>query len=201
VQLSKGFSSTSELWGSTATALKDNTLKGSKWFRKLTVALRERELKDLVWERPWEVVANRKEIGVQFSQFCFHVHLNLPRGNSADEIKEKQPFGIYPFLLHNHPNFSRYLFSFILSNWRWIDRGQCAQYPRECSECHVYNSSFHVLFECVLFEQARERFYCNAGVPFNFDALKSDDRVVARNAAKCGKEIFERMSTLLVGAY
>jgi hypothetical protein len=177
-------------------ALKNNTMKGSKWFRKVTAALCERELKATVWEQPSEVIVKRKEFGVQFSQFCFHAHLNLPRGNSADEIKSRQPFGIYPFLLHNHPSFSRYLFSFILSNWRWIDRGKCAQYPRECTECLVYNSSFHVLFECVLFEAARERFYCNAGVPFEFEALKNDDRIVARNAAKCGKEIFEQVAAL-----
>jgi hypothetical protein len=196
IQLARGFLSPEELWGSVANALKENSLKGSKWFKKVTGGLVERELKNKIWETPTQVLAERKELGVTFSQFCFHRHLNLPRGTSADRIRGLQPFGMYPFLLHTSPGLSRYLFSFILLSWRWLNRGQCSRYPHDCSDCSVHNCSAHLLFECKNFETEREGFFQSTGVPFDFDCLTRDDVTISRAAVKLGKEIFVKVSRL-----
>jgi hypothetical protein len=194
VQLAKGFSSEAELWGLVTAALKNQTLKGSKWYKKVTEALIERGLKQEVWDTPTEVLVHRKEFGVKFSQYCFHNHLNLLRGNSADEIKGVQPFGIYPFLLHTNPGLSRFLFSFILSNWRWLEKGKCSSYPKNCLRCKKYNSSYHLLFECISFWDERELFFQHTGVPFEFEHLLVDDVQLAREAAILGKSIFVKIS-------
>ncbi len=84
-------------------------------------------------------------------------------------------------------------FSFILSNWRWLDREKCSKYPREYTCCAKYNSSFHVLFECTCFLNERDIFFQRSGVPFGFKCLKIDDRLIAREAAIVGKSIFSRI--------
>jgi hypothetical protein len=156
VQLARGFTSETELWGSVAEALEDRTLKGSKWYKKVVTALTERGLRQEVWENPVEVLVHRREFGVKFSQFCFHNHLNLFRGSSADEIRAVQPFGIYPFLFQNPPGLSRFLFSFILSNWRWLDRGKCSSYPKECTHCKKLQQLLPCFIRMhVFFERAR----------------------------------------------
>jgi hypothetical protein len=53
------------------------------------------------------------------------------------------------------------------------------------------------LFECILFESARERFYLDAGVPFDFEALKIDERSVSKCAARCGESIFKMAFALI----
>jgi hypothetical protein len=194
VQMAKGFSCETQLRGSVAVALKQQTLKGSKWFKKVTAALTERGLKQEVWGTPAEVLVHRMEFGVKFSQFCFHNHLNLFRGNSADEIRAVQPFGIYPFLFRNHPGLSRFLFSFILSNWRWLEKGKCSSYPKNCSHCKKYNSSYHLLFECICFWDEREAFFQLTGFPFEFDCLVKDDAQLPREAAILGKSIYTKIS-------
>jgi hypothetical protein len=193
VQLAKGFVSTNELWGTVAIALKERQIQGSKWYKKLLTALNERDLKQEIWDTPSEVLVHRKDFGVKFSQFCFHHHLNLSTGTSADEIRNVQPFGIYPFLLRTAPGLSRFLFSFILSNWRWLDRGRCSRYPRECEVCLSYNSSYHLLFECTKFSDVRSQFFLSTGIPFEFDCLKIDDKDVTREVAMLGKTIFMKI--------
>jgi hypothetical protein len=194
VQLARGLTSENELWGSVAKALKGNTLRGSKWYKKVKQALVERGLQREVMQNPAKIIVRRKEFGVQFSQYCFHHHLNLSCGSSADEIRMVQPFGIYPFLLHTPPGFSRFLFSFILSNWRWLDKGRCSSYPRECTRCRKYNSSFHILFECQLFLAERDAFFLRTGVPFEFECLKVDDKTLSREAVALGKNVFKLIS-------
>ncbi len=199
VQLAKGFSSRAELWGTVSTvahALRERSLKGSKWYKKVIVALEERALRDEVWDRPSEFLIERKSFGIKFSQFCFHRHLNLARGTSADEIRELQPFGIYPFLLRNPPGLSRFLFSFVLSNWRWLNKGECSRYPRECVQCEEYNSSYHILFDCVLFSEERDEFISEAGVPFEFACLTIDEPRTAKAAAILGKRILAKLSEM-----
>jgi hypothetical protein len=196
VQLARGFANNDELWGTVAQALRDRAIQGSKWYKKVVVALEERGLKQEVWGSPTAVIAERKDFGVKFSQYCFHSHLNIPRGSSADEIRDRQPFGIYPFLLRTPPGLSRFLFSFILSNWRWLDRGQCSNYPQNCTECDVYNSSYHLLFDCSIFAEERRCFLSSTGVPFSYEVLTVDDALIAREAAILGKKIFFRLSEM-----
>jgi hypothetical protein len=190
VQLARGFNNGEELWGTVAQALRDRAINGSKWYVKVVTALEDRDLKREIWENPSGVIAERKDFGVKFSQYCFHEHLNIPRGSSADEIRDRQPFGIYPFLLRNPPGLARFLFSFLLSNWRWLDRGCCKNYPRNCVECRLYNSSFHILFECPNFDDERSCFLNSTGVPFSYDALTRDDAICAREVAVLGKKIY-----------
>ncbi len=196
VQLAKGFNNGDELWGTVARGLRDRAITGSKWYGKVTEGLEERNLWQEVWERPHEFISERRDFGVKFSQFCFHNHLNISRGNSSDDIRDRQPFGIYPFLFRNPPGLARFLFSFILSNWRWLDRGRCSKYPRECTACGKYNGSYHVLFECLFFEEERREFILTTGVPFSFEALIRDDATVAREVAKVAKKIYLRVCTM-----
>jgi hypothetical protein len=193
VQLARGFVPNNELWGTVATALKDQQIRGSKWYKKVAIALTERNLKSEVWDTPSEVLVQRKAFGVKFSQFCFHQHLNLLTGTSADKIREVQPFGIYPFLLQNPLGLSRFLLAFILSNWRWLDRGKCLRYPRDCDACRTYNNLYHLLFECTRFTEERLSFFNITGVPLDFECLKVDERELTREAAIVGKTIYFKM--------
>jgi hypothetical protein len=168
----------------------------SKWFVKVQRSLEVRGLKSQIWDHPVEAVAERGTLAVRFSQYCFHHHLNLPRGTSADQIREIQPFGVYPFLYRSSPFLSRYLFSFLLSNWRWIDGGKCRNHPRECDNCRVHNSSFHVLFECALFQDERLEFEYVTGREFEFQALIDDCDGLPKKVSETGKRIFERITAL-----
>jgi hypothetical protein len=168
----------------------------SKWFTKIRKTLEERNLKEQIFNSPVEAVAERRKLGVQFSQFCFHHHLNLPRGTSADQLRLLQPFGVYPFLYRVAPAQSRFLFSFVLSNWRWIDGGKCKHHPRVCTTCQVHNSSVHVLFECSMFDTIRAQFFDETDTVFDFDALTSTCEIVAKRVSSVGRNIFERISEL-----
>ncbi len=95
----------------------------SKWYTTLVGSLRTRGLAGHVLVRGVYYVENRKVAAVSFSQYCFHNHLNIHRGTSGDDFRARKPFGIYPFLFASSPFESRFLFSFILSCWRWLDGG------------------------------------------------------------------------------
>jgi hypothetical protein len=170
--------------------------KKSKWFMRVKKALEERNVKEGIFNSPVEAVAERHRLGVQFSQFCFHCHLNLPRGTSADQLRLLQPFGVYPFLYRVAPAQSRFLFSFVLSNWRWIDGGKCKNHPRVCTTCQVHNSSLHVLFECSLFDMFRTQFFEETDIVFDFDALTNTCENVAKRVSRVGRSIFERIGVL-----
>jgi hypothetical protein len=192
VEIARASLTDNEVWKEVVNELKAGRLK-SKWFTKVRVALEARGLKDQIWEQPAETVAERGTLGLRFSQYCFHHHLNLPRGTSADQIRSLQPFGVYPFLYRSSPFLSRFLLAFLLSNWRWIDGGKCRNHPRECDQCHVHNSAFHVLFECVLFNEIRSDFENVTGREFIFQTLTEDCDGLPRKVVEVGKRIFEKI--------
>jgi hypothetical protein len=197
IQVARGSGSDGGLWGSLVQELKTGKKK-SKWFMRVRKALEDRGLRELVWDRPTEAVSERHSLGLRFSQFCFHKHLNLPRGTSADQFRTIQPFGVFPFLYHAPPFLARFLLSFVVSNWRWIDGGACKNHPRSCHFCGVHNSSVHVLFECPIFEGSRREFYNKTGVTFDFEAMMCNSREVAREAAVTGKNIFSKIAATFV---
>jgi hypothetical protein len=192
VEIARASLTDNEVWKEVVNELKAGRLK-SKWFTKVRVALEARGLKDQIWEQPAETVAERGTLGLRFSQYCFHHHLNLPRGTSADQIRSLQPFGVYPFLYRSSPFLSRFLLAFLLSNWRWIDGGKCRNHPRECDQCHVHNSAFHVLFECVLFNEIRSDFENVTGREFIFQTLTEDCDGLPRKVVEVGKRIFDKI--------
>ncbi len=57
----------------------------------------------------------------------------------------------------------------------------------------MYNSSYHLLFDCICFLHEREVFYEKTGVPFDFECLTKDDACIAREAAILGKNIYMKM--------
>jgi hypothetical protein len=138
----------------------------------------------------------RKEFAVQFSQFCFHRHLNKPTGTSADLFREVKPFGTYPFLLSTPPMLGRYALSFIFGNFRWIDRAKCKNFPRNCSVCSVNNSAWHVLFECPVFSESREWFYSRAHRRFEYSLFVLNDSSTPRLIAEVCKRIYEHVARL-----
>jgi hypothetical protein len=150
-----------------------------------------------VGENGADVVATRPNVRVAFAQFCFHKHLNCPTQTSADNFRAVKPFGVYPFLYKASPVVARYLFSFVLCNWRWLHRGKCKNYPRTCSSCHSSNSAWHILFECPIFFLERERFQEKTFLNFDYSALPVNDALVARTAAETEKMIFEHLCALL----
>jgi hypothetical protein len=190
IEIARSSVTGSVAWKNLVTELQAGRKK-SKWFLKVRTALEVRGLKGKIWDSPAEAISERREIADQFSQFCFHHHLNVPRGTSADQIRFLQPFGVYPFLYRSSPFLSRYLFSFILSNWRWIDGGKCRGHPRECDHCQVHNSSFHVLFECVMFDSIREDFKDLTEREFCFEVLTLDGEGLPKAVTEVGKKIFD----------
>jgi hypothetical protein len=149
-----------------------------------------------VFVRGADFVANRKQHGIHFSQFCFHSHLNTPTGRSSDLFRRSRPYGIFPFLLKISTHESRFLFSFVCSTWRFIEGKACEKYPQYCSTCDRENSAYHVLFECEKFSDVRESFVRSTSVSFDYHALEDDRLFVCREAAKVGRLIFN-----LVHAY
>jgi hypothetical protein len=153
----------------------------------------ERGLLNRVFENGADVVSERRQIGIRFAQFCFHHHLNRPTRTSADDFRVIKPFGVYPFLFRTSPEIARFLFSFVLCNWRWLDRGKCRNYPRFCVPCQTENTSWHILFECPIFHTERALFQWTTGTNFDYQALLIDTTSTARCAAETGKRIFEHL--------
>ena len=54
-------------------------------------------------------------------------------------------------------------------------------------------NSWHILFECVLFDDLRNSFLSEHNISFNSDALLVRTRLVSKSAALLGRRIFERM--------
>jgi hypothetical protein len=195
VQLASADSTSNPLWRDLCEELREGRRK-SKWYSILMTGLRTRGLADHVTRWGTDYVANRKQIAVRFSQYCFHNHLNNFRGTSGDDFRASKPFGIYPFLFMNNACDSRYLFSFILSCWRWLDGGVCSIYPRECSFCLCRNTSWHVLFDCPLFQDVREPFESAAGQHFDYSCLISAVPPMPVQVVKLGKELYGRVREL-----
>jgi hypothetical protein len=196
VQIAGGPTSRNVLWKGVVEDLRSGQ-KRSKWYKAVMDALTERRMAERALLNGADFVAKRREIGIVFAQFCFHKHLNCPTQTSADDFRAVKPFGVYPFLYKVSPSTSRFLLSFLLCNWRWLDRGICKTYPRTCSCCRVVNTAWHVLFDCPTFSDERDRFFLRTGAVFEYSALLINSTLVAKNAAETGKEIFERIVSLL----
>jgi hypothetical protein len=170
--------------------------KKSKWFKAVSMALAERKLLEKVQQNGADVVATRREVGIAFSQFCFHRHLNCLTQTSADDFRRVKPFGVYPFLYKASPDTARFLLSFVLCNWRWLDRGKCKNYSRTCHSCSSANTAWHILFVCPIFSAERRAFLDRTGLIFEYSVLLVNDATVARAAAETGKCIFYHVCTL-----
>jgi hypothetical protein len=131
---------------------------------------------------------------VLFAQFCFHKHLNKFTNTSADDFRRVKPFGIFPFLLRTPPARSRFLFSFILCNWRWIDQGKCKDSPRFCATCKQENTGWHLLFDCQNFDQERQVFQLSTGHAFEFEMLLKDEVNIANAVVEVGHAILSKVA-------
>jgi hypothetical protein len=123
----------------------------STWFQAVCSELRKRGVYDEVFMRGADFVGERKRRGVEFSQYCFDHHLNCPTGSSADDLRIRRPFGIFPLFLSLSPEQTRYLLAFLTCSWRFLDRMICVSYPEACLTCDQENSSAHILFVCPKF--------------------------------------------------
>jgi hypothetical protein len=194
VQLATARTTRNVLWEATVQELLSNNLQ-STWFSIVESEIRKRGMTTEIFQSGANFVANRKINGVYFSQYCFLHHTNSPTGNSSDRFRRGRPFGIFPFLLNVTSHESRYLFSFLCSVWRYIDKKACDSYPEYCSPCDRENSGYHVLFECPLFSSCRVDFARRLGrnVLFEFATLFSEDIDVCRSAASTGRFIFDEI--------
>jgi hypothetical protein len=192
VQIAQGPTSGNPTWKAIVGDLQAGQLQ-SQWYEIVRAEVQKRDLRVEVFERGSVFVAERKTYAIQYAQYCFHFHSNVTVGNSADLIRRKREFGIFPFLFFTPPFQSRFMLSFILHCWRFLDGCVCASYPRICETCDRENSSYHVLFECFLFEQLRENFKYVSGFDFTFEILKNDDREVCHEISKFGKLLFEAL--------
>ncbi len=103
IQLASAETSRNALWKDLVHDLK-NRRKKSKWFTTVKKALTDRNFLEKVFSRGVEVLETRREVGVQFAQYCFHAHLNSHTNTSADDFRRVKPFGIFPFLLRSSPS-------------------------------------------------------------------------------------------------
>jgi hypothetical protein len=195
VQLAIASTSRNTTWGDAVSDLQGGVLQ-SKWFVIVRSELEKRGMGDEALAQGPSFVSDRKRKAVEFAQYCFHFHLNVPTGSSADQIKRCRPFGIFPFLICQSPERSRYVFSFLCSNWRFIDGLRCVDFPDVCDDCDQENSSMHVLFMCPSFVRVRERFLAAVGRPFSFGVLESKDRKVQSAICDVGRDIYFEIARL-----
>jgi hypothetical protein len=193
IQLAGAETSRNALWKDLVKDLTSRQKK-SKWFSKVKKALADRNIERKVFSEGAELIAKRREIGVYFAQYCFHKHLNKFTATSADDFRRVKPFGIFPFLLKTPPTRSRFLLSFVLCNWRWIDQGKCEDYPRLCATCQCDSSAWHMLFDCNLFSRERISFENSTGKEFDFEVLLEDNVDVAKAAVEVGCQIYDRVA-------
>ncbi len=193
VQLASWRTTRNTVWSETVQDLVDGRIE-VPWFTVVTAELRKRGFEEEVLLRGAEFLADRKMRAVEFSQYCFWSHLNIPVGNSADQIRRTRPFGILPFLLSHSVHLTRFIFAFLCSVWRFIDRGCCSWYPEVCRLCDQENSSFHVLFQCVKFASLRHEMFSPVNVEcFCFDTLVSSERPVQKAIVMFGRHLFDEI--------
>jgi hypothetical protein len=195
VQLAGASGSRNDVWKDLVQDLSAGKIK-SKWYKKVISALADRGVESKVMQDGASVVTSRKEFGIQLAQFCFHKHLNKFTNTSADDFRRAKPFGTYPFLLQTSPTRSRFLFSFLLCNWRWIDRGRCKDFPRQCASCLCENTAWHLLFHCPAFSDIRDAFLNETDRVFAFEVLFIDNKVISNSAVELGKKLFERVAQM-----
>ncbi len=197
VQLAAAATTKNRLWGEVVADLGQGRIV-STWHRVVAAKLAKRGRLEDVLNRGADFVGDRKRIGVEFSQYCFHHHLNIRTGSSADDLRIMRPFGIFPLFLSLSPEQTRYLLAFLSSSWRYIDQMICSNYPEACQECDQENSSAHVLFVCPKFERFRARLLSEIGVPFSFDCLATTIRQEQVRIARFAKELFFAIAELWV---
>ncbi len=195
VQLALADSTGNPLWRELVGELRSGR-RTSKWHKVLLVALRSRGLEANVTTQGTNYVATRKQASLTFAQYCFHSHLNVRTGTSGDDFRTQRPFGTYPFLFAANSNESRYLFSFVLSCWRWLDKGAAKDYPRTCEFCLCANSAWHVLFDCPVFSDVRESFEPELGRTFDYDCILSSQPPLPSTVVRVGKSIYFRVLEL-----
>jgi hypothetical protein len=98
-----------KVWEEIVKDLKTGALS-SDWYKIVKAEVEKRGLLLEVMTGGKEFVANRKQYGVVFAQFCYHAHCNTLTGSSADLVRLERKFGIMLFLLSAHPEQTRYLF-------------------------------------------------------------------------------------------
>jgi hypothetical protein len=194
VQLAGTLTTRNNLWRSVVSEVLAGRLR-STWVTAVLSEVAKRGMTSEVLEYGASLVADRKRYGVQFAQFCFAHHLNVPTGSSSDLFSRQRPFGIFPFLLKVSTHQSRYLFSFLCSVWRYIDRGVCEKYPRYCARCDCENTGYHVLFDCIHFEDVRRTLSTRTAgrLVFSYQTLCEEGLNDCREIVNVGKKIFERV--------
>jgi hypothetical protein len=198
IQVASACSTMNPTWSSTVQDLLAGALQ-SPWFSIVRSEVAKRGMTQEVFARGADFVANRKQHGIHFSQFCFRYHLNTPTGRSSDRFRRSRPFGIFPFLLKVNTHESRFLFSFLCSTWRFIEGKACENYPQYCSVCDQENSGFHVLFECQRLSDVRENFFRSTALLFEYRALEDDRHFVCREVVKVGRSVFNLVRASCVG--
>ncbi len=188
-QLATASTTKNTIWADAVRDLADGQLR-SVWYQVVNAELGKRGFREEVLERGAEFLGERRRRGVEFSQYCFHEHLNCPTGNSADQLRRIRTFGIFPFLLNLSPEQTRYIFSFLTSAWRYVDGLSCNNYPAVCTVCDQENSSAHVLFFCSKFRSIRLAFLRDTGSDFSIEILSAPDRRVQLRIARLGNELF-----------
>jgi hypothetical protein len=195
VQLAAAQTTRNHIWKTIVDDLRAGHMT-STWFEVVVAEVGKRDLRVEVLEQGSSFVANRKSHAVHFAQYCFHQHTNATVGNNADLFRRRRRFGIFPFLFIVQPSESRFLLSFILHCWKFTDGAVCSSYPRICEECDQENSSFHVLFECFLFDGIRSEFFETTGQVFGFETLESGERDVCFAMTRLARDIFSAIREL-----
>jgi hypothetical protein len=200
VQLAGTSKSRNAIWQAAVEDMIAGRLR-STWLTITLSEISKRGMTAEVLEQGAAFVAGRKLYGVQFAQFCFAHHLNIPTGSSSDLFSRPRPFGIYPFLLKISSHHSRYLFAFLCSVWRYIDRSACERYPRYCTYCDCENTGYHVLFDCSVFEDVRLAFSRQTAgrLVFAFSTLQVESLSDCREIANVGRIIFDRVRNMSNG--
>jgi hypothetical protein len=197
LQIARSQGNRNVTWADMVEDLRRGSIR-STWFSVVSAEIEKRGMsQEKIFEYGAHVVANRKQYGIHFSQYCYAFHTNIPTGRSSDLFRRSRPFGIFPFLLQVSSHESRFLFAFLCSVWRFIDGGVCGSFPEYCSRCDQENSAFHVLFQCILFSSLRQDFARRtAGLSFCYPVLANDSRSVCREIARTGRLIFENVRSM-----
>ncbi len=190
VQLATWKTTRNTVWSSTVQDLISGRINTS-WFTIVRAELVKRGFAEEVLEKGEEFLAERKKKAVEFSQYCYQAHLNIPNGSSADQMRRVRPFGILPFLLSHGVYNTCFIFSFLCASWRFLDGAVCDSYPSTCDECDQENSSFLVLFQCTKFASLRSFIFEPVGISnFDFDVLCSESRPVQLAVVSFGRKLF-----------
>ncbi len=171
VQLARGVINGGSIWNE---VVKSVIPRGDiPWFRAVRKHLVDMSILDVVLSQPESFLSERKKWAVEFSRFCFHKHLNVLNGRSSDYFRIERPFGIYPVIYANCVYRTRCLLALLLSSWRWAY--DLRDFPDYCVRCDSLVNSNHIMFNCYLTQQCRDRYLAQTGQHFTREALRSDN--------------------------